>query len=526
MASRPLLSFIVVALLLIGAGLGFATLQPLSTGDAGRPALATAPDPPGPRSTVLPRIAVLPFTDSAPQADLAALRHGIAETLMQRLGSSGEVDVVGRDSVGNALALDIGTANIAVLLNASHVLDGRMLLDGDRITLEAILMDGDSGAPLWQARHTGDRATVQRLPDVLEQGIRAHLRTHSPGQSSEKNDAPLRIAPPVEVPAEAHTAYLNGRFAASRRTAEGLQRSLVWYARALEIAPDHAASWAGMAESRQLLVWYAGIPPHEAFPQALKAAQRALDIDPGQAGAAAVLGLVQWTYQRDPIAAEASMRRAVALNPGGAHGYHALGQLLAATGRMSEAETVFARAVALEPLSLVVRTDYATAHLFAGELETAVSLYDYVLELDPNFALARVFLAIAHIKSGQPVQAIGELEHAIRVGGRAPLWLAVLAHAHASAGRAAEARAVLGEIDGVAPAFISPAALALVEIALGDRDAALDLLDRAFAKGDPFLIYLQVYPQFDGLRGDPRYDALLERSGLFGANGRGSDAAG
>jgi tetratricopeptide (TPR) repeat protein len=457
------------------------------------------------------RVAVFPFTASPADPAAEPLRIGLAEILIQRLGSSGEAEAVGRQSILAANLLGLDRTQAAALLDAAYVLDGRFELVGERLQLEAEFHDIRAGTRLWVHRDAGELELLQRLPDRLERRVRASLRA-SAGLYEVEVDA--EAASP-EVPVEAHLAYLKGRFASQRRTAQGLQRGLDWFERAVLLAPDYAPAWTGIAENRQLLVWYAGEWPNAMYPQALEAVERALALDPGAADAAATAGLILWTYRRDLAAAERALQGALAANPDSAEALHALGQLLALTGRHDEAVDLFQRALQIEPLSLVIRTDYGSTWLWNGDPATALEHYLYVLQLDPDFALAQLFAGLALVAMGQHEEASARLERAALLGGSPPLWRATLARNHAAAGRTAEARAMLEQLDAERSfRFVSPVALALVHLALEDRSSALAEIQRGLDEHDPMLIYLLAYPEFRALRGDPEFDALVADSRL------------
>jgi tetratricopeptide (TPR) repeat protein len=457
------------------------------------------------------RVAVFPFTASPADPAAEPLRTGLAEILIQRLGSSGEAEAVGRQSILGATLLGLDRAQAAALLDAAYVLDGRFELVGERLRLEAEFHDMRAGTRLWIHHDEGELALLQRLPDLLERRVRASLRAAA-GLSAVPIDDETAS---TEFPVEVDLAFLKGRFASQRRTAEGLQRGLEWFERAVLLAPAYAPAWTGIAENRQLLVWYAGEWPNTMYPQALEAVERALALDPDAADAAATAGLILWTYRRDLAAAERALRGALAVNPDSAEAMHALGQLLALTGRHDEAVALFQRALQIEPLSLVIRTDYGSSWLWNGDPATALDHYLYVLQLDPDFALAQLFAGIALIAMGEYEQAGARLERAALLGGSPPLWRATLARNHAGAGRTAEARALLEQLDAERSfRFVSPVALALVHLALGDRGKAMAEIQRGLDEHDPMLIYLLAYPEFLALRGDPEFEALVSRSRL------------
>jgi tetratricopeptide (TPR) repeat protein len=309
---------------------------------------------------------------------------------------------------------------------------------------------------------------------------------------------------------EAYTLYLQGRFFFNRYREADLQRSLRLYDQALEHDPSYARAHAGIADTWMQLAddW---APPDQAYPEARKAAERALQLDPNLAEAHTARGKVLGWFEWDFDAAELALRRAVGANRKYGDAHWGLGSILPATGQLDEAIAEMRLAVSIDPLSSVFSYWLARFLYFRREVDEAKEEAHRSMELDPSSFRPRVILGLCHLIRGQAEEALEAFESdAVRGMVSAQPFIA---RAHGVAGQEAEARRILVELeegtDYVRAEFVAPA-----WAALGDLDRAFAALERAFADRSAGLIYLHVDPSYDSLRDDPRYAELVERIGL------------
>jgi serine/threonine-protein kinase len=317
---------------------------------------------------------------------------------------------------------------------------------------------------------------------------------------------------------EAFDLYLRGRDGWYRRTAEGFRVALQNFQAAVARDPEYALAHVGLADVYALLASpdYGVMPPKQAFPLARAELSQALALDPESEEAHAAMGNLLTMYDRDFPAAEREFRRALELNSGYTAALHWYALHLVATGRPERAITTIRRARELEPLSLVVSTGYARVLYFARRNDASIAEYRRTLEMDSGFVSAHLGLGLAYVQKGEPGRAIEEYRAARRaLGSDQPVVMALLAHAYAVSGRTAEARALLAELTALGQKQYLPTEYtALVHLGLGERDAALADLERAYRAGSGYLVYLRAEPLFDPLRGDPRFASLQRRVGL------------
>lgn len=309
---------------------------------------------------------------------------------------------------------------------------------------------------------------------------------------------------------EAHEAYLRGRHFWNKRNAEGVEKSVEHFRRAIDLDPAYGAAYAGLADAYSVLgnYRYGSLPADECFRRARAAALKAVEVDDELAEAHASLALVKAYTERDAVGAEVEYRRAIELDPSYATAHHWYSDFLAALGRTGEALAEAERAARLDPLSPIISTTVGERLYFARDYVRAAERLRGTLELDPNFIQARLLLGLVYVRQGRRAEAVAELRRARELaGGGDARVAAALGEAYARAGRKAEARRLLDELAGAGEG-VSPSDVALLHASLGERERAYEWLSKARdkARHDPEAAnMLKADPRLDTLRADPRF---------------------
>jgi tetratricopeptide (TPR) repeat protein len=289
------------------------------------------------------------------------------------------------------------------------------------------------------------------------------------------------------------------------RTREGLSESRVLFQEAAALDPSFAEAHAGVADASCLLALYGYEAPSTVMPGARESAMEALRLDPELAKAHASLGLVRYLYEWSFADAEASFEKAIALDSAYPSAHHWFAMMLMATGRYDESLAQIERAMDLAPESALYDVKRGTILMAAGKLDEADAHLRSVLERRPGSPLARRELGLLELVRGRLQEARQYLDAS------EPAYALVLGRL----GRKSEARAMLEALRDVASsAYVSPIDFALVHVGLGETEAALDELDRAFEEKDAALVYLRTQPGLAPLRSEPRFQDLLKRMGL------------
>ena len=316
---------------------------------------------------------------------------------------------------------------------------------------------------------------------------------------------------------EAYEAYLKGRYFWNKRTGDGLKKATAYFTRAIEIDPNYAEGYSGLADSYALSGdWkYGVLPGREAFAQAKAAAAKALALDDSLGEAHASLALALDLYDWDWKAAETEYERAIELKPGYAPAHQWYSWHLIMMGRNSEAISELRKAESLDPLSLIISADIADALCVSRRYDEAVQQSKETLEMDANFAVGHFELGQAFVQKQLYDGAIAELQRAIQLSGHSGAFESNLAHVYGVLGRNEEAVKILKDLEARHNKNPSVAAdIALVYVGLGDRDRAMVWLNRAYEAR--FKASILLHPVFDPLRSDARFKDLLGRIGLLG----------
>jgi tetratricopeptide (TPR) repeat protein len=362
---------------------------------------------------------------------------------------------------------------------------------------------------LWGERHARKIVDVLAVENEIAERISESLRLKLTGEERE------RLVRRSTENQEAYRLYLRGRFFWNKRTEEGLRRGIEYFRRAIDVDPEYAVAYVGIAHSYAVLGFHAIARPGEAFPRAKAAALKALEIDPSLAEARAPLAYTLHYYDWNWTEAEKEYRKSLeaAPNDATAHNYYA--SLLISLGRFEEGFAEWLRAQELDPLSLIIRAATGWSFYIARRYDEALREAENSLEMDPTFAVAHRVLGLALQKTSRPDEAIEELRKAVQLSGGSTQYLADLGRALAIGGREAEARRTLGELEEISKSrYVSPYFVAALHLGLGDKDRAFDCLEEAYGERSLGMTFLKLDPNLDDLRGDPRFGDLVRRVGL------------
>jgi TolB-like protein len=453
-------------------------------------------------------MAVLPFQNLGGDPDQEYFSDGLTEEMISRLGNlqPERLGLIARTSSmrykDTAKPLD----QVARELGVAYLIEGSVRRAAGRLRITAKLIQASDQTQLWADNFERPVEDVFAVQSEVADKVAASLAVKL------LDERRAALARPTTINAEAHEAYLRGRYYWEKRSREGLEKAVASFQRAVDLDPDYALAYAGLADSYIVMPWFASIPARETLPLARAAATKALDIDERLADAHASMGYIL-TLEWDWATASSEYKRALALNPGHAGVRHWYGNYLDTIGWADEAIAELTRAVELDPLSPIIIRDLGAAYYHARRYKEAIIQYRKALELAPEFAPAHGFLGTVYSALGDHEQAIAESQTAVRLTDRAPGRLAGLGKCLAAAGRTGEARAVLAELKGLpATVFISSVDIAILEFAVGEKELALRGLEAAFRAHDSELIRLgRRQTDLDPLLSEPRVQDLVRR---------------
>jgi TolB-like protein/Tfp pilus assembly protein PilF len=450
-------------------------------------------------------IAVLPFDNLSRDPDNAYFAEGVQDEILTRLAKVADLKVISRTSTQHFKSTPENLPEIAKQLGVTNILEGSVQKAGDQVRVNVQLINAMSDAHLWAETYDRELIDIFAVESEIAKNVAESLQAKLSG--SEKTAMAKK---PTENP-EAYELYLKGRFFWNKRSGVDLRKAIEYFNQAIAKDPNYALAYVGLADSYLLLSSYAAVSPAESLPPARSALKKALDLDDSLAEAHASFGLLT-TLELDLHRALDELKRAVELKPNYATAHHWLALAHMTLAEFDPAISEAKRAIELDPLSLVINADTGWIYFSARRYDEAEAQVRKTLEIDPQFFLAHYYLGEVLQFKGRLADAISEYHKAFELNGD-PYSQAMLGQVYARNGQKDEAQKILARLNEQGKTrYVAPYAIALVYLGLGDKERALDELERAFQRGDTnYLFVIKVDPQLDELRGQPRFDALVQK---------------
>lgn len=464
-----------------------------------------------PSGTSQRSIAVLPLKilNLTPGADTSDtfLGVGLTDAMITRLSSVRSLAVRPTSAVlryGDETVDPIGAGRE---LGVDFVLDGRIKVAGERIRVSLQLLDISNATNLWADQFD------ERFVDALELEDSISTKVVDVLLPRLTMDERQKVKRRGTESAGAFEAYLRGRFFWNKFTPLALPKALDSFQKAVALDPAYAAAHVGLADFYNWAGIYGILPAPEAHRKAKAAALRALDIDGSFAEAYAALALTVESADWNWAETETLYQRALELNPNYSLAHEWYSSLLVGTGRFEEGIREIKRAEELDPLSpramtLTAWTNYQV-RLFSESINKALQIID----LDKDYPQGYMQLGINLVQLGRPKEAVRALKKAVRLMPDSALPRYELCYALVASGREDEAQSVLGEIMGLASrGYVKSYFIAMAYAAVNQRDSAFQWLGKALEEHDPWLVWLGTDPKLDPLRTDARFIKLFKRT--------------
>ena len=450
-------------------------------------------------------IAVLPFDNLSHDPENAYFSEGIQDEILTRLAKITELKVISRTSTQRFKSAPGDLRQIAQQLGVTNVLEGSVQKAGDQVRVNVQLINAITDAHLWAETYDRKLTDIFAVESEIAKTVAETLQAKLTG-SAERVLASRPTANP-----EAHQLYLKGRYFWNKRSGANLQKAIDYFEQAIEKDPGYALAYTGLADAHALVPEYARTPAKEDMPKALAAARKAIELDDSLSEAHTSLANALQADLQLP-AAEVEFQKAIALNPryGTAHQWY--GELLEGEGRSDEAVAELKRAVDVDPLSVIINASLGSILSTARRYDEATEQLRRTIEMDPTFFVTHWYLGDLLQDRGALPEAIAEYEKATKLDPD-PNVLASLASAYALAGRKEDARKILDNLTKLSQQRYLPVyPLAAIDLALGEKEEALRLLDKSYSDREVDLIAsVKIDRRFNALHGDPRFEALVKR---------------
>jgi tetratricopeptide (TPR) repeat protein len=317
--------------------------------------------------------------------------------------------------------------------------------------------------------------------------------------------------------AEAYDLYLQGRYYWNTRLPQNLMLGMEYFHQAINIDPDYALSYAGLADTYHLLVSYGLLEPKIGFARATEAAIKAKKMDEDLAEAYNSLAAINLLYDWDWKGAEKIFKKALKLNPNYIQTYSWYALYLSVNRRYNEAKSQLQKAIELDPLSPVSLTDLGQVYYHAGKYDQAIDEYHKSLNLDSSYVYTFAYLGQAYTIKGVQDKAEKAFHYAVQLTGRKdPATLAGLAYVYARQKKSDQAKIILEQLENMGNGiYVHPTYLAIVNLALGNRAEALDWLEKGYEDRSEWMIFLQVEHMLDPLRNEERFVELVKKMNFY-----------
>jgi TolB-like protein/Tfp pilus assembly protein PilF/tRNA A-37 threonylcarbamoyl transferase component Bud32 len=452
-------------------------------------------------------IAVLPFENLNNDREDAFFTDGVQDEILTRLAKIADLRVISRTSTQRYQSKPGNLSEIAKQLGVANVLEGSVQKAGDQVRVNVQLVNAQTGSQLWADTYDRKLTDIFGVESEIATTIADMLQAKLTGEEKQL----IAVQPTSDL--TAYELYLRGRSLWGKRGGDNLRQAIAFYEQAIARDPNYALAYAGLADAYVILPAYTETAPQDAFPKAKAAALKALQLDDKLAEAHAALGLLLCLSDFDMAGSISEFQRAIAINPNDATAHHWYGNgPLLALGRLDEAIAEGKRAIELDPLSPIINADLGQNLSCARRYDEAIAQLRKTLEIDPTFYYAHYNLGIALQLKGDLPAAITEYKKAQQLSD--DLFVPVLlAAAKVQSGDKEAAMQMLAELEELSQRrYVRAHWRAFLYLSLGNRDEAIRWLEQAFADHEgPSITAIKVDPLLDPLRGDPRFEALVQK---------------
>jgi TolB-like protein/Tfp pilus assembly protein PilF len=454
---------------------------------------------------VVSSIAVLPLANLSGDPEQEYFVDGMTEALITDLSKIGALKVISRSSAMRYKGMDKSLAEIAQELNVEAVIEGSVLREEDQVRITARLIEAETGQNLWADRYERNLTSILALQGEVAQAIAREIQvTLTPGEES-------LLSRRRQVNPEAYDACLKGMAQVYKLTPASLDRALQYFELALDEDPDYAMAYAGVS-----FVWMARATatvaaalPDEAIPMAREAASRSIELDSALAEPHfALAGVATW-YDWDWVTAEREFTRALEINPNYSDAHVFYGLFLTGMKSLPEARAHLGRALELDPLNFMYQTYLGKAFERSRRFDEAIIQYERGLSLEPGFVDALSGLLNSYHAKGMYDDALDSAKR-LFVAKDENNVLAALEGGYLDGGYS---EAMRRAAETLAAPLNSAYALRIAKLYTfaGEKEQALEWLEKGYQKRLQNMVYLDVSPKWDPLRKDPRFEDLIDR---------------
>jgi len=451
-----------------------------------------------------PLIVVLPVQNLTGDATREYVADGLTEQLIAQLGSLGsdKLSVIARTSAMSYKGSSKTMAQIGRELGVNYVVQSSVRQWGDRVRITAQLIRVRDQSHIWVRDYDSSGQDLLTIEEEIARDVANEIESRLTPTAAK----PLRRAHPIKR--EAYEAYLQGRYFWSRRGLANFQKAIGYFQQAIQIDPEYAAAYAGLADAYSDQGFWGGTP-NEAIPKAKAAVLRALELDDSSSEAHDALAGISDAYDWDWRKGETEHRRALELNPNNAAAHLEYAAHLVDVGQREKVREEVRKAQGLDPLSPFFRAAGGLMLYFAGYRREGIQQNLKAIELAPDFLVPHLNLSDFYFDMGNYDLGIREYEKGSRLAGMRPATLASLLNSYKSEGISGFRREQLKLNEkGLLP--LDSFSLAVIHAGLGEKEKAIQNLQQNVREHGAYLQFIAVDWRWNSLRGEPEFQAILQ----------------
>jgi adenylate cyclase len=455
------------------------------------------------------RIAVLPFANIGPDEADDYFAEGITEEIISNLAKISGLDVIARTSIVKYKKTNQSINEIGNELNVGTILEGSVRKAEDKTRITVQLIDVQTQRHLWAETYDREMKDIFTIQSDIAMKVADGLKV----QLLAKEKAQIEKAGTENM--EAFRNYLLGNYYLNKRTGDAFIKAIEYFNTAIELDPEFAISYAGLANCYTLLggAAYGNISKEDASSKAHEAVLKALELDETLAEAHASLGYIKFRFEWDWDKAEEEFKKAIELKPGYAQAHEWYALFLSLIRKSDKAVDEMKRAYELDPLSPSISTGVGRILHFAKRLDDAIAQFKKTIEMYPDYAEGHFALGMTYGSQRKLQNALDEIDEAIKLSNGRPVMIVTKGMIYGFSGKRKEALEVLNEIEKILyPEPVSPWYYASIYLSLGDKDKFFEYVNEALEQRDPLMVYFQNVAVYDSnFENDPRFDEVLKK---------------
>ena len=483
--------------------LGRSNETTIPLGQAGTNAVAQAQPLGKPVTLDTNRVVVLPFKTIGTSGETADLGYGLVSTLTSKLQPLQNLVVIANESAWNYEGSKLSPKEIGQALEVGTIVTGEIQTSGDKVQVNIRVIDANTAALGWGSTFTKNKDDFLDLQNEIATKLASELKGGLDAAEAQQ------LAQKATQNPEAQAEYQAGRREWNKRSKEGFENAIQHFERAIELDPNYADPYTGLADTYILYPFYNFSTPDVAIPKAKEYAQKAIEINPGTAMAYTSMACVLYMYEHEWELAEENFNKAIQLNLNYPTGHHWYGMFLIHMGRADQAIPLLIKGTQLDPKAMIIKNGLSIAYSCAGQKQMALKTVDTQFQIDPYFPPGM------HNKYGMLLadtseNAVNHLNKAIEKYPKQPVIRWSLFNVHWAAGDHELAKDQLIELHARFHDKLSKARFAELYFIMGKEDIAYEWLEESIASKEGPVFFTAVIPSMKKFQAQPRFRELFK----------------